>query len=97
MGRVVDEDVVGPDLRILVAHGSGRVLRRGMLHHEAPVGRPEDPRQISGVIPDGIGAVEERDELEDPGQPEAPRRSLSSLSAFRVCTMARSSSVSARW
>lgn len=73
------------------------MVRCGVLHHEAPVGGPEDPRQISGVIPDGIGAFEERDELEDPGQPEAPRRSLSSLSACRLCTMARSSSVSATW
>ena len=56
-------------------------LRSGLLHDEAPVGSPEDLRQIPGVIPDGIAAVEEGDELEDPGQPEAP---LSPLSASRV-------------
>ena len=94
MGGVVDEHVVGPDVRVPVVDGSGGALRRGLLHHEAPVGSPEDLRQAPGVIPDGIGAFEERDELEDPGQPGTP---LSPLSASRVWTMARSSSVSARW
>jgi hypothetical protein len=95
VGGVVDEDVVGADLGVLVPGGSRRKLGGGVLDDEPPVLSPEGLCEIPGVVPDGVGTLQERDELEDPDQSDpAP---WASLVASRVWTSVRSSSVSARW